>query len=172
MKKAIKNIALGVVCIGAVLLVVAQGNRIPIAVVIPESLTEFEGKAIDLYAESLKLLNSFALLVVGGVGFFVQLIFAKEGKIVVTVWVRFLLVLAMVLAGVSLVFGYESYVNMVDIVAHGSSFDLASPRVAYFQQLQFWAFAGAVASFGSVSIHMLFSSEVQGEPVSNVGGKV
>ena len=156
MKKAITSIALGLGCIGAVLLLMAHGNRIPIAVVMPERLTEFEGEAIDLYADSLKLLNSFALLVVGGVGFFVQLIFAKESKVDVTFSIRFLLVLAVVLAGVSLVFGYESYVNMIDVVAHGFTFDLASPRVAYFQQLQFWAFAGAVASFGGVSIRMLF----------------
>jgi hypothetical protein len=121
----------------------------------PERLSDFQARAIELFTENARALSSYAMLVLAGVGYFVQLIFSKESHSRVTKWGRFLLIAAVLLSAGSLLFGYFCYNSIIDILGSELAFDPNAPRVYVFRQLQFWTFLGSVAIFAIFTIEAL-----------------
>lgn len=123
----------------------------------PCILTPFQSKALDLYLDNAKTLSSYVVLVLAGVGYFVQMVFSGSSKINIGSAGKILLILAVSLCAISLAAGYSVYSNVVTLVVNGLAFDPGMPRVHFFQQIQFWAFFSAVGLFGIFSVEALFS---------------
>lgn len=118
---------------------------------------DVHAKLVDLYLDSVKSLSSYALLVIAGVGYFIQLIIQEKTEVKLNVrrLGRYLLVLTVFACAVSLLFGFLGYMNIVDMFHGGLELNPSDPRVLTFHQIQFWSFMVSLVVFGIFSCETL-----------------
>jgi hypothetical protein len=121
---------------------------------LPQSY-DVQTKVVDLYMDSIKSLSSYALLVIAGVGYFVQLIVSKNSGVTVGTVGKYFLIAAVFACAVSLLFGYLGYMNVIEMFYGRLELNPADPRVHTFHQIQFWAFMVSVVLFGIFSCEAL-----------------
>jgi hypothetical protein len=117
---------------------------------------DVQAKIIDLYTDSIKSLSSYSLLVLAGVGFFIQMIFSPDANIKASVTAKCLLVVAVFTCAVSLLFGYLGYRNVIDMLYNRLVLNPSDSRIYAFHEIQFWAFMASVVLFTIFSCETLF----------------
>ena len=111
------------------------------------SLTELQERSFDLFLENNKLLTSLALLMIAGVGIFVQLLVKGELRIDVNSLPRWLLLVSMLFAALSIYCGYLASENLSTLLRH-DAYDITLDAVSIPKQLQFYFFLGSIFCFG------------------------
>lgn len=127
-------------------------------------LSGFNAKASELYVDGTKTLSSYTLLILAGIGYFVQLIFTQPNATRVTAKGRLLLVAAVFLCVISMLSGYASYSHLIDLFVAQLSFNPYLARLYWFHELQLWSFVSSLVLFGVFSIEALLSDDAGGKP--------
>lgn len=111
-----------------------------------KELTNLQEKSIEIFIEMNKLIISFALLLIGGIGGFIL----QKNSIIMdySLGQTLLIMLSLLLNVISIYFGYTSYFSLVEILSN-SMLNLDMDMITAPQKYQFFSFTFAVLLFGS-----------------------
>ena len=126
-------------------------NPVPDPDTAVSTLSNLQEHAIDIMVEMNKLLISFSLLIIGGVGGF--LIHKHKDIKIHSMFQIIVIILCMIFASLSVYFGYVLYFMMIEMLSN-EMFDPYNNMILQPQQCQYYSFILSVVLFALFAINI------------------